>query len=64
MHPPIRVGLCGYGYWGVAVARNLEDTPGLEIAAIAEPDLDRLGAAGRRRASEYVRPKSALPPPR
>jgi predicted dehydrogenase len=33
-----RVGVIGYGYWGVYLVRNVIATPLLELAAIAEPD--------------------------
>lgn len=44
----IKVGLIGYGYWGPNLARNLTNTIGLELAAIAEERPDRRAlAAGR-----------------
>ena len=43
-----RVGLIGYGYWGPNLARNLADTDGLELAAIADERGDRREAAARR----------------
>jgi len=44
----IRVGLIGYGYWGPNLARNLAETDGLELAAIADARADRCAAAARR----------------
>ena len=44
----IKVGLIGYGYWGPNLARNLADTEGVELAAIAEARPDRREAAARR----------------
>ena len=43
-----RVGLIGYGYWGPNLARNLADTDGLELVAIADERADRRDAAARR----------------
>ena len=43
----IKVGLIGYGYWGPNLARNLADTEGVELAAIAEARPDRREAAAR-----------------
>ncbi len=44
----IKVGLIGYGYWGPNLARNLADTEGVELAAIADARADRRDAAARR----------------
>jgi predicted dehydrogenase len=44
----INVGLIGYGYWGPNLARNLADTEGVELAAIADARPDRREAAARR----------------
>src|SRR5206468_9018423 len=44
----IRVGLIGYGYWGPNLARNLAETDGLDLAAIADGRADRRAAAARR----------------
>jgi hypothetical protein len=38
----IKVGLIGYGYWA-ELARNLADTEGVELVAIAEARPDRRG---------------------
>jgi predicted dehydrogenase len=43
----IKVGLIGYGYWGPNLARNLADTEGVELAAIADARPDRREAAAR-----------------
>ena len=43
----IKVGLIGYGYWGPNLARNLAETEGVELAAIAEARPDRREAAAR-----------------
>jgi len=43
-----RVGLIGFGYWGPNLARNLADTDGLELVAIADERADRRDAAARR----------------
>src|SRR3990167_9978848 len=44
----IRVGLIGWGYWGPTLARALAETPGVEVAAVADSDPERLEAAWRR----------------
>jgi predicted dehydrogenase len=44
----IRVGLIGYGYWGPNLARNLAETDGICLAAIADAHPDRRAAAARR----------------
>jgi predicted dehydrogenase len=44
----IKVGLIGYGYWGPNLARNLTETGGFELAAIAEERPDRRAMAARR----------------
>ena len=44
----INVGLIGYGYWGPNLARNLAETEGLELTAIADERGDRRDAAARR----------------
>jgi predicted dehydrogenase len=43
-----KVGLVGYGYWGPNLARNLAETPGLELAAIADARPARLDSARLR----------------
>lgn len=43
-----RVGLIGFGYWGPNLARNIAETAGLELAAIADGRRERLDLAGRR----------------
>jgi predicted dehydrogenase len=45
---PIRVAVLGYGYWGTNLARNLAETNGMELVAIADPDPVRLALAKRR----------------
>ena len=44
----IAVGLIGYGYWGPNLARNIAETDGLRLAAIADGRDDRRAAATRR----------------
>jgi predicted dehydrogenase len=44
----VRVGLVGYGYWGPNLARNISDTDGLRLAAIADAREDRRAAAAKR----------------
>ena len=47
----INVGLIGYGYWGPNLARNLAETDGLCLTAIADARADRREAAARRHRS-------------
>ena len=44
----INIGLIGYGYWGPNLARNLAETDGVHLAAIADTSADRRDAAARR----------------
>jgi predicted dehydrogenase len=44
----IRAGLIGYGYWGPNLARNLAESDGLALRAIADPRPERLDLAARR----------------
>ena len=44
----IKVGLIGYGYWGPNLARNLAETDGVHLVAIADGRADRRAAAARR----------------
>lgn len=43
-----RVGLIGYGYWGPNLARNIADTAGLTLAAVADARPERLELVRRR----------------
>jgi predicted dehydrogenase len=47
----IRVGLIGYGYWGPNLARNIAETPGLTLAAVADSRAERLALIQQRYAS-------------
>lgn len=42
----IKIGLIGYGYWGPNLARNFNNNPDLELAAICDFSPDRLKSAG------------------
>jgi len=42
------VGVIGYGYWGPNLARNLADTDGLRLAAIADGRAERRAVAAKR----------------
>jgi predicted dehydrogenase len=44
----IRTGLIGYGYWGPNLARNLAETAGVELCAIADARAERRESAERR----------------
>ena len=44
----IGVGVVGYGYWGPNLVRNLAETPGAQIKAVADLDAQRLGLVQRR----------------
>jgi predicted dehydrogenase len=43
----IGIAIVGYGYWGPNLARNFARLPGVQIAAIADPDPVRQAAAAR-----------------
>jgi predicted dehydrogenase len=44
----IRVGLIGYGYWGPNLARNIAETPGLSLVAVADARPERLKLVQQR----------------
>jgi predicted dehydrogenase len=44
----IRVGVCGWGYWGPELARNIADTPGFSLVAVADERAERRDLARRR----------------
>lgn len=44
----IKTGLIGYGYWGPNLARNIAETRGVELTAVADARPDRRDAVERR----------------
>ena len=44
----IHIGVIGYGYWGPNLVRNLAETPGATVAAVADLDLSKLATLQRR----------------
>ncbi len=44
----IRTAVVGYGYWGPNLARNLAETPGCELVAVADLDPEVLAIVERR----------------
>ena len=44
----LNVGLVGFGYWGPNLARNLADTDGLRLVAIADARAERRDRAARQ----------------
>ena len=48
---PLRVGVCGYGYWGPNIARNFDAIDHCVVAAIADPDAAALKRAARNHPS-------------
>lgn len=50
----LRVGVCGYGYWGPNVARNLDAMDECDLVAIADRNPKALRRAGRNHASARV----------
>ncbi len=44
----IGIGVIGYGYWGPNLVRNFNQSPRLDLRAVADRDERRLTAAGRR----------------
>jgi predicted dehydrogenase len=47
-YDPVRVAVIGLGYWGPNLARNLQEHPGAELAAICDRREDALQRIGRR----------------
>ena len=60
-----RVGLAGFGYWGPNLARNLNDLPGVTLAAVADSRPDSRAVALQRfpgiRALDQALEMTALP---
>jgi predicted dehydrogenase len=44
----IRIGIVGYGYWGPNLVRNFAETPGAELAAVADLDPKKLEVVKKR----------------
>jgi predicted dehydrogenase len=44
----VRIGVVGYGYWGPNLVRNFAETPGAEVAAVADLDTAKLATVKRR----------------
>jgi predicted dehydrogenase len=44
----VRIGVVGYGYWGPNLVRNFAETPGAEVAAVADLDTNKLATVKRR----------------
>ena len=44
----IKIGIIGYGYWGPNLVRNFAETPGAEVAAVADLDPTKLETVQRR----------------
>lgn len=44
----IKIGVVGYGYWGPNLVRNFAETPGCEVAAVADLDPHKLAIVKRR----------------
>jgi predicted dehydrogenase len=44
----VRIGVVGYGYWGPNLVRNFAETPGCEVAAVADLDTNKLATVQRR----------------
>ncbi len=50
----LRVGVCGYGYWGPNIARNLDALEGCEVVAIADRNAKALKRASRHHPTARV----------
>lgn len=50
----LRAGVCGYGYWGPNIARNLDAIDECEVVAIADGNAKALSRARRRHPSARV----------
>lgn len=46
--PPVSVGMVGYGYWGPNLVRNLAETPGVRVVAVADLSEERLDRVKER----------------
>ena len=47
-HAMINIGIVGYGYWGPNLVRNFAETPGANVAAVADLDPAKLAVVQRR----------------
>jgi len=41
----MKVALIGYGYWGINIAKTIQNTKGIELITIFDEDIDRIGEA-------------------
>jgi len=46
--PPVSVAVIGYGYWGPNLVRNLAETPGARVVAVADLNEERLDRVRER----------------
>ena len=44
----INIGVVGYGYWGPNLVRNFAETPGANLAAVADLDKKKLDVVKKR----------------
>lgn len=44
----VNIGIVGYGYWGPNLVRNFAETPGVNVAAVADLDSAKLAIVERR----------------
>jgi predicted dehydrogenase len=44
----VNIGIVGYGYWGPNLVRNFAETPGANVAAVADLDTSKLAIVQRR----------------
>jgi predicted dehydrogenase len=54
LHPVVRVGVVGYGYWGPNLVRNFAEVAGAEVVAVSDVNADRLALAQARHPSVSV----------
>jgi len=44
----VNIGVVGYGYWGPNLVRNFAETPGMNLAAVADLDVKKLEVVRKR----------------
>jgi predicted dehydrogenase len=50
----IKVGICGFGYWGPTLARIFATSPGFKVTAVADSKAEAQAAAQKQRAGALI----------
>lgn len=55
----VRIGVIGYGYWGVNIVRNFSGVEGGKVVSICDVNQESLGKAGKLFPGRKSRPTAA-----